>query len=260
MSESKKKPLIIKVPKPKSQKELRRERISHWEDERHRSCEDVLECMIETFQYYVNKYPKHFYREIEKINDPKFLARFRKYALDTINEYVDFTSGYTQTLARENAEDWKFSERKISELYAIYSILPKKHRHILSVTLEMNGYAPLSDELVRSFKRARMLAARHTRTFEARGSKRSPASFLAVALFENLEICFKRELIRSFGIARGKLSIPSATGTYPQPAPQSGHVFTNPDAELIHLLALQVDERATARIVSGALRPMDARK
>jgi hypothetical protein len=105
-----------------------------------------------------------------------------------------------------------------------------------------------------------MLAARHTRTFEARGSKRSPASFLAVALFENLEICFKRELMRSFGIARGKLSAFPDTGTYPQPASQSDYVFVNPDAELIHLLALQVDERATAKVLSGALKPMDARK
>lgn len=260
VSDKVEKPLTIKIPKPKSAKNLKMERIRHWEDAKNKNYDDVADYMLNECLYYFEKEPDHFSKEIAKLNDPKFLIRIRDSMFETIDEYVDFTSGFSENEERETSEDWKYVENSLSELFRIYKVLPSKYRKILSNILDMDDYAPLSDDLLRSFNRGMILAASRARRFEARGKKRRAGSFLALALFENLEFCFKRELIRSFGIASGRLPTLPDTRKNPQPFPPSDNVFTNPDAALIHLLARQIDEDATVEVVSNALKSMNRKR
>lgn len=257
VSDKAEKPLTIKIPTAMT---LKMERIRQWEDEKNKNYDDVADYMLNECLYYFEKEPDHFSKEIAKLNDPKFLTRIRDSMFETIDEYVDFTSGFSKNEEREASEDWKHVEKSLSELFRIYRALPSKYRKILSNILDMDDYTPLSDDLLRSFERGMIVAATRARRFEARGKPRRPASFLALALFENLEFCFKRKLIRSFGIASGRLPTLPDTRKNPQPFPPSDDVFTNPDATLIHLLARQIDEEATVEVVSNALKPMNRKR
>lgn len=246
----------VQLKKPKSEKALRAERVREWELREGRSFEDTVAHMIAITLACFGENPKHFSREIERAqrNFEFFLNQIQMGMSDSLHEYIDREFGYSESTRKIEAEEWKESYNILMKIDKLLGRIPKKKMEILSENLENSGYANLIKIVRPSIRRSRIISLNRKGRYELRGSKRTPVSTLALALFDNLEWRLNRNLARSFAIA------PSKEELKRHPERKSVRDFVGLDAKLIFRVVCTVKPNAVIDTVQSALKAMPSQK
>lgn len=199
MDETPKKKVTITVERTKSEAELREERIEKWENDNNLNFDDTISRMIHEFIHTISLYEEHFLEESKRIkNDDYFFGGICWCMRLKLEYFIDYTSGYEKETRKDEYEEWKFTKESIIKTRRIYGSISRKHSKFISEKLREGGHIPPDREMSRIFANAHRIAINATPKYEGRGSNRTPASFLAVNLFEDFEDLLRRKLARSF--------------------------------------------------------------
>lgn len=257
-------PKIFTIVRPKTEKQLLKDRIKRWEEENSKSLAEMTMRLHDTCLRFLKEANENSDENNETnwentVSDSKLSKTIKSAIKDSIIELINYTSGYTAEKSKSAAQEWNYTIDGIKSLMSALSGISNEHGDILSKQLIKAGYSPVFNDLFPALRYALRFSRRNRTNYEGRGNRRSNISFFTMALTKNIEFGIRRKLKRSFEIASGRL--PEWFGNNENSAIQTSlvPVFSHPDPMLIFLMVREFDEGATIKQVQSALKSMPAK-